>query len=707
MAQTTGDQLTDSPASISPNDAQSGTIMIDEPRRSRGTKRLLQSLQRISSSPSLVKLSRAVPSSSYRSGGKGSISCISLSSAGQSSTSHSHSNSYSSELSADFSTAPTSIAGTPGFGNSTTQLGRPSIRILDAQATPNLFYTPARVALPSDFKLLPRSPPLENLQEDYFSSHGTQSDSIDQTFLRAADFNFWRDLPSELRLHVFQYLKHQELVKCSAVSKLWHKMCFDGQLWQELSTADFYTKITRHQLAAIIHKAGPFVKHLEVRGCKQLEEEWLNGLSTACTNLEAVNLRECNIQRNSLKLLVAHNRNLVHMDLVGCCGVTNTTCRMLAEHCPNVQYLDLSFCENVCGKGVFRVIDECHKLRALKVAEVRGMSDANIMLRLFELNTLEQLDCRRCDLSDAAVQTLFEGSNAEFDVLTGQAVVPPRRLRQLDLSFCSSLTDRALRAIFGHVPDLRNLQLSACVLLTDSALMDLFCTTPFLSTLNVDGVRLLTNATLQALTRAPCIKSLAWLTISDCEHLSDAGMMGIFKAADNLQTVHMDNTRIGDLTLIEAATAARGRVCSTISTNSRPFKALRLEVFDCQNVTWNGVRGVMARNAEITGPLANTNATGSSCPKGFVSLHCFYGWQQTVDEHEKRVLRGDLAAASRLEKKWAQYMVAYEEAGIPGSGGRRRRRRMREAAQQHDEEEGGTGVIGRRRRARSGGCIVM
>lgn len=88
----------------------------------------------------------------------------------------------------------------------------------------------------------------------------------------------------------------------------------------------------------------------------------------------------------------------------------------------------------------------------------------------------------------------------------------------------------------------------------------------------------------------------------------------------------------------------------------------------------------------------------------------------TVDEHTKRVLRGDLAAASRLDRKWADYMMATEEAGAAGAGARRRRRRAREAERLYnaDEDENdayGVGAItalGGRRRAQSGGsCTVM
>lgn len=103
-------------------------------------------------------------------------------------------------------------------------------------------------------------------------------------------------------------------------------------------------------------------------------------------------------------------------------------------------------------------------------------------------------------------------------------------------------------------------------------------------------------------------------------------------------------------------------------------------------------------------------------PNEIIQLKCFYGWQMTVDEHTKRVRRGDLLSAARLERKWTDYMMATEEAGAAGAGLRRRRRRAREAERLYNaddpEDEGyGIGLTalgGRRRRAQSGGgCLMM
>ncbi|KAL6703827.1 hypothetical protein ACN47E_009046 [Coniothyrium glycines] len=157
----------------------------------------------------------------------------------------------------------------------------------------------------------------------------------------------------------------------------------------------------------------------------------------------------------------------------------------------------------------------------------------------------------------------------------------------------------------------------------------------------------------------------------------------------------------------------RNRHARALTGSERPHIGLRIVAYDCANVTWTGVREVLSRNAEITRPSAKSACTTPSYPREVIQLKCFYNWQPTVEEHTKRVLRGDFAAAARLERKWADWMMLNEEAGVGGAGARRRRRRAREAQMMHaDEEEGGagaTGGVGRRRRARSGpgGCAVM
>jgi F-box/leucine-rich repeat protein 2/20 len=310
---------------------------------------------------------------------------------------------------------------------------------------------------------------------------------------------------------------------------------------------------------------------------------------------------------------------------------------------------------------------------------------------------------------------MIHGPNPEVDILTGQALVPPRMLRHLDVSRCSNLTDNAVQALAHNAPLLEGLSLSGCSRITDSSLAALLATVPQLTHLDLEELSELTNALLsEHLVRAPCASRLEHLGISFCENLGDSGVLPVVKTCTALQSVEMDNTRISDLVLAEAAHMVKTRSNRSISAEWQPRTTLKLVVFDCGNVTWTGVNEILSRNAEAK----HQSRCGSdgreyrsiTYPDEVIGLKCFYGWQMTVDEHHKRVMAADHVAANRLCRRWAEYMMASEEAGADGAGARRRRRRARQAAMLHaDEEEAGVPGVGagRRRRARSGGCEVM
>ncbi|KAF2824674.1 RNI-like protein [Ophiobolus disseminans] len=685
-------EMSSSPPRTPPSEA----ITIDKPKL-KGRQRLLNGLQRMGSSPSLAGMSRS-RSHSLRSGGKASMSCVSLASP-SSPYINSFGSSYSSELSNGYSTAPTSVANSP--------LGSPlwDEKTRLRMRTPDL---PSSVPLPS---ARPLSRHGIEAESDYFSR------PIRKNVQKRPNFNFWGDMPTEIRMQILRYLEPKEVVRCSRVSRTWHAMCFDGQLWSDLDTSNFYRDITADALVNIITSAGPFVKDLNLRGCVQLKEQWnKNGFIEACQNLENFSLEGCRIDRTSIHCFLLQNNRLVHVNLSGLANASNAAMKIIATNCPRVEVLNIAWCNNIDNRGIKKVIKGCPKLRDLKADEVRGWDDVELMADLFKRNTLERLGLMNCDsLNDESLAALIEGVDEEVDVLTDRPIVPPRKLKHLDLTRCRSITDVGLKTLVGNVPDLEGLQVSKCGGLTDDALIDLLPTVPVLTHLDLEELDSLSNEVLKTLAGSPCAPHLRHLCISYCENLGDAGMLPTLKACIRLSSLEMDNTRISDLVLTEAATSMRNRNRSArgLTASERPTVGLRIVAFDCANVTWTGVREVLSRNAEITRPAASSNSKVATYPREIINLKCFYNWQPTVEEHTKRVLRGDFSAAARLERKWADWMMLNEEAGVGGANARRRRRRAREAQLMHaDEEEGGagaTGGIGRRRRARSGpgGCVVM
>lgn len=702
MSQVIWDEMTESPGTMTPNSTHGaplpgGPLPFEQPPKLKGRRRLLQSLQRMSSSQSLASIRRAPPTS-YSGGSKASMSCVSLSSS-NSRHNHSYGNSYSSTQSGAFSTAPTSVASTPGPENQNFDHGT-RIRCLDSELAGHASPMPKSVPLPADMRAGTKeamsavTSGMAGVFEDYFSKPIVRVKEL----RKRKNFSFWGEMPQELAMQVFQFLRPKEIVRCSAVSRRWHRMCFDGQLWSNLDAQEYYQEIPAASLTKIIERAGPFVRDLNLRGCVQMPESWGQdgqNITDVCRNLEYFSLEGCRIDKSSVHYFLLRNPRLMHINLSGMKGLTNSALRIIAQNCPQLEHLNISWCQNVDSSGLIRVAQSCSRLKDLRAGEVKGFNDQALLLELFNRNTLERLFVDHCiDFNDEALQILIQGVDPEIDPLTERAVVSPRNFRHLDLSRCSQLTDKGVKCLAGNVPILCGLQLSCCEELTDDALTGILESTPHMTHLNLEEVDHLSNSTLQNLAKSPCAPNLQHLNISYCENLGDSGMLLVLKCCPKLHTAFMDNTRVSDLVLTEAAAQIRIRDrANPLATKSPPIVGLHLVVYDCQNVTWTGVREILSRNTEPN-------------RREVVSLKCFYGYQDTVNEHMKRVLKGEAKAASRLERKWAEYMIASEEAGAQGAGARRRRRRLREAAMVHaDEEEGGP--RNGRRRARSGGCAVM
>ncbi|KAK4217993.1 hypothetical protein QBC37DRAFT_275964 [Rhypophila decipiens] len=651
-----------------------------------GRHRLLRGLQRMASSPSLAHVGRQRSASSPYST-HSTLSCVSLASS-PSPFAQASPGSYFSHFSADHSSAPTtpgSPVESPGYDGIETIL---AVRKIEH---PLLHST--SISLPLDVKK------------------------------KVARTNMWEKMPHEIKIHILSFLLPKELVRVSRVSKDFHTTCFDGQLWTSFDASEFYKEIPAESMAKIIVTAGPFVKDLNLRGCVQVEHyKRAEVLAKACRNLINATLEGCrNFQRTTLHTLLKSNEKLATLNLTGLTAVTNATCKIIAQSCPQLEMFNVSWCKHMDARGIKTVVEGCPKLKDLRAGEIKGFESSEVANALFKTNNLERLVLAGCDdLSDNALQIMVRGFDPEIDVLTDRPMVPPRKLRHLDLSRCTRLSNNGVKALGYLVPDLEGLQLSGVTSITDAALEPIIASTPRLTHLELEDLPELTNSLLsEHLAKAACASNLEHLSISYCENLGDTGMLPIFRNCTKLKSAFIDNTRVSDLVLAEAAAMVRERATAKTTTQKgvKPVASLNLVVYDCQNVTWTGVREVLSRNAEIAGrrnkpiqPTTNPNLYPSA---EIISLKCFYGWQMTVDEHTKRVLSGDVGAANRLERKWALYMQANEEAGVTGANGRRRRRRAREAAQAHaDEEDGdgvntGGGVFTGRRRARTAACAIM
>ncbi|EPE10248.1 f-box domain-containing protein [Ophiostoma piceae UAMH 11346] len=702
--------------SMQPADA----VVVDGPPRKKSTRhRILHSLSRNSSSASLSgpRSGRTRSASTPYSRSGASLSCVSLSA---SNPPFASSSSSSSALSTNMGVCPDSAGSaseTPSpqpISSPTTpfppfphSVGRShssnAIRKVDLATLAGAGMSTGTSAVPADMVRAASMPLLRQ-----------------QPRLRRLFAQLWDSLPREVKFRVLSYLTHKELVRVSRTNRDFYEACFDGQLWTSFDASEFYRKIPVESLETILHKAGPFVKHLNLRGCTQVQE--LEGrmlMAYACNNIVNATLEGSRINTGHLNSLIKGNKRLVQIDLTGLDSVHNNNCLAIASHCSQLEVLNLSWCENVHASAACTILEGCPKLRDLRLGEIRGFGDPIVARRFFNANRLERLVLSGCkELNDQTLAIMMHGVNPPRDILTRKPLTPPRALRYLDLSRCTQITDHGLKTVGQCAPYLEGLILSGLKLLTDEGLEPILTSATNLAVLEIEDLPRLTNDLLiEHISKAPCAETrLRHLSLGFCEKISDEGVLPVLQTCKNLTSIQLDNTSITNQTLIEAASIVRLRqpALSGSGIARAPHVGLSMEVYDCHNITWAGVREVLSRNSEA---LRGATTKGSMHSTQVISLKCYYSWQMMVNEHLKRILQGRLESAQRLEQRWVDFMQAADEANTNGTGLRRRRRRMRLAEQAHAEEQaeengennaegGGVNGIGRRR-ARTATCAIM
>jgi hypothetical protein len=66
----------------------------------------------------------------------------------------------------------------------------------------------------------------------------------------------WSVMPSDIKVNILTSLKPQDIVRSSRVSKDWHRICYDGQLWSTLDAAEFYQDVPGPALTGHHYRQG-------------------------------------------------------------------------------------------------------------------------------------------------------------------------------------------------------------------------------------------------------------------------------------------------------------------------------------------------------------------------------------------------------------------------------------------------------------------
>ncbi|KIK70535.1 hypothetical protein GYMLUDRAFT_150312 [Collybiopsis luxurians FD-317 M1] len=383
----------------------------------------------------------------------------------------------------------------------------------------------------------------------------------------------------------------RELVKLSRVSRSWHELVFDGQLWSTLDLRSF-PAISKTILAKVAKSGGRFIGSIDLSGHVHINPATLMAMSDnmclpslgsvipspPCTQLTSLNFRGCTaLSTRSLHYLLVRSPSLQQVCFRGLQSVTNTTCDIIAMYCSRITKLDLNRCHSMDAEGLKRMMaalkarGQLLQLTELRISGLRNIDDEMMALLGQVAPFLEVLDlsyARQLHNSalDAFVSVCDSNLAYESVLLTareigrGQASDCNRyrrrvtRLRHVSLSSCILLTDIACSHLAHAVPRLELLELGGIgEELGDDGLIRLLKTTPMIRRLDLEDATEITDAVLNAVTPGQGDQTielepghaLEHLIISYATDITDNGLLTLIRNCPRLQVLEADNTRMG------------------------------------------------------------------------------------------------------------------------------------------------------------------
>jgi F-box and leucine-rich repeat protein 2/20 len=465
--------------------------------------------------------------------------------------------------------------------------------------------------------------------------------------------------------------------------------------------------------------AGPFLRHLNLRGCVQVISSDICRLATRTTNLVSLSLEGCPIKDgSSLSSLFSRNPFLQTLDVSGLTGMTDEVASEIAKNCPKLEVLDVGWCNKLTEPGLLDIVSYCTRIKRLRLCESTAFSGhqaRDIMLALRDLDNLQVLVLSGCrHITDEMLRYYIRGY--QLDPPPEEEEFYKLPIRHLNISRIPNLSDATLRNLAGATPFLQRLELAGSTngtLYTNAGFAALLPHIPKLTHLDLEDNHVITDATLQLLASLPIAKSIVHIQLSYCLEITDSGLVRILQHCTHLRNLEVDNTQAGDRMLMEAP-----RLVSRRSFNSKnAFVGLRIAAYDCGSITWVGISEILSQNLALsrTHNTPRRNSTEStfsddsySSPTPIIRLKCTFEWQRLVDAHTRRCLRGEYVAAEKIALGFSRWMMEEAEEGAWGGHARRRRRRALGLAEQ-GEEAFVMGIGRRRLRAFSApsNCLVM
>lgn len=360
------------------------------------------------------------------------------------------------------------------------------------------------------------------------------------------------DLPEEILLHAFSFLRTSDLAKCTRVCKLFNRVASDAALWKEIIvkkknnlTDNVFAAISRKRpsrltvtqcngkmvtmegLRQLFRSCADTLEVLDVSACSGgvlIGETVLLHVSARCKNIYKLDVSWSNVSNESVQGVSKALNRLEQLSINGCQGITDESIKAVAEkHGDSLQCLEVFGCFNISSASIYALAEHCKNLKKLNLGQCHKVNNVALTVIAQNMKHLESLDIRGCkQVRDSSLKEIITNCN---------------KLTSLIIANCPSITDTSMITIASHLPALKCLDACGCCKITDRGMQALVKSCRSLEVLDLSSTKV-TGRSVSAIGHY-CRTSLTSLKLSFCSAVTDSCLHAVVSKCQHLKVLHL------------------------------------------------------------------------------------------------------------------------------------------------------------------------
>ncbi|XP_062620396.1 F-box/LRR-repeat protein fbxl-1-like isoform X2 [Saccostrea cucullata] len=298
-------------------------------------------------------------------------------------------------------------------------------------------------------------------------------------------------IPDKLLLHIFSFLKHQELGKVARVCKKWRLLAYDPRLWTSVSLRPEYGGLHVQNLDALMTligiRFGSTLKYIELP-CELITSPILHELANKCPNLAYMTLDFANAMQ-------LHDFNDLN-----------------AFPC-NLRSLCICLSEVIFLEGFMRRIYSC--LSSLEVLHLIGTFEMSMEAEedIYEVINIGKIKAHTPNLRIVNMYGITFIDDTHIELLTSNCI----HIETLALNFCLRVKGSSFKSLVQRCKKLKTLLLQHTGV-EDQHMIAVPWETSIISELDLTSTELSTECLENILLRMP---GFTYLALGYCEFFSD------------------------------------------------------------------------------------------------------------------------------------------------------------------------------------------